>query len=69
MTQKTKKIRLAVVTAKANQVFESEADAKKWINKKVRSLGGATPKSLIETEQGYDLVIQTLGKIEFGVIS
>jgi uncharacterized protein (DUF2384 family) len=33
----------------------------------VSSLGGRTPLSLLDTMEGYELVINTLSRIEYGV--
>nr|WP_315215725.1 MbcA/ParS/Xre antitoxin family protein [uncultured Duganella sp.] len=34
-----------------------------------RSLGGKAPLSLLDTEAGYELVLDTLGRIEHGIVS
>lgn len=52
---------------RAIAVFEEEESARTWMNSGVRSLGGETPLSLLDTEAGYELVMDTLARIEYGV--
>ncbi len=51
------------------EVLEDELAAKEWIKCKNRSLGGEAPLSILDTEAGYELVLDTLSRIEYGVIS
>lgn len=44
-------------------------DARMWLSRPIRSLGGVVPLSMMDTEAGFDMVIQTLGRIEHGVVS
>ncbi|WP_220476902.1 antitoxin Xre/MbcA/ParS toxin-binding domain-containing protein [Massilia cavernae] len=46
-----------------------EEAAKTWLRQNNRSLGGEVPLSLLDTEVGYELVLDTLGRIEHGVVS
>ena len=52
---------------------EAEADqadaeaAKAWLQREIRSLGGVTPLSLLDTDPGVDMVMDTLGRIEQGI--
>lgn len=64
-----KALRLAKALERANSVFENEKWAKLWLSTENRALGGVTPLSLLETDTGYELVIDTLARIEYGVIS
>ncbi|MBK4736756.1 type II RES/Xre toxin-antitoxin system antitoxin [Noviherbaspirillum pedocola] len=57
------------VFERANEVLEDEEAARNWIIRENRSLGGESPLSLLDTEAGYELVLDTLGRIEHGVIS
>ena len=52
---------------RALEVFEDETAARAWINGPVSSLGGTTPLSLLDTSEGYERVMDTLGRIETGV--
>lgn len=61
--------RIAKVFQRANDVFESDESAKYWMLREIRSLGGVTPISLLDTDPGYELVMDTLGKIEHGIPS
>lgn len=57
------------VLERAMQVLEDDEAARMWISHKNRSLGNEAPLSLLDTEVGYELVLDTLGQIEHGVIS
>lgn len=57
------------VLQRAQAVFEDVPAARIWITRDNRSLGGVSPLSLLDTEAGYELVLDTLGRIEYGVIS
>jgi len=53
----------------AQAVLEDEAAAIAWINRENRALGGEAPLALLDTEAGYELVQDTLSRIEYGVLS
>lgn len=50
-------------------VLEDEEAARVWVKQSNRSLGGEAPLSLLDTEVGYELVLDTLGRIAHGVVS
>lgn len=55
------------VFERAVQVLEDDDAARQWINRENRALGGESPLSLLDTEAGYELVLDTLARIEYGV--
>lgn len=57
------------VWSRTLEVLEDEDAARSWIGRNNRSLGGEAPLSLLDTEVGYELVLDTLGRIENGVVS
>ncbi len=57
------------IWTRAVEVFEEDESARAWIKRKNRSLGGETPLALLDTEVGYELVLDTLGRIEHGIVS
>lgn len=57
------------VWSRAVEVLEDEDSARKWISRENRSLGGEVPLALLDTEVGYELVLDTLARIEYGVVS
>lgn len=61
--------RVERVLSRARAVLEDASAAQTWISRSNRSLGGVSPLSLLDTEAGYELVLDTLGRIEYGVIS
>lgn len=54
---------------RAVEVLEDEEAAFTWLTTGNRSLGGVLPLSLLDVELGYELVLDTLGRIEYGVVS
>ena len=57
------------VRKRAVAVLEDQQAANQWMQRNNRSLGGETPLALLDTEAGYELVIDTLGRIEYGVVA
>ena len=57
------------VWTRALGVLEDGPSARRWITQENRSLGGEAPLSLLDTEAGYELVLDTLGRIEYGIVS
>lgn len=68
-TEQDRVYRAEKVLARAVQVLEDEDAARTWLNRENRSLGGEIPLALLDTEPGYELVLDTLGQIEYGVVS
>ena len=62
-------LRSAKALARAEEVFEDHASAAAWFKREIRSLGGVTPVSLMDTDSGFELVMKTLGRIEYGVVA
>lgn len=61
--------RVEKVWTRALGVLEDEQSAKRWITRENRSLGGEAPLALLDTAAGYELVLDTLGRIEYGIVS
>lgn len=57
------------VTKRAQEVFGGEKSAKKWLATPIRALGGVTPLSLLESEHGFKVVMDALGRNEAGVVA
>jgi putative toxin-antitoxin system antitoxin component (TIGR02293 family) len=57
------------VWSRAVEVLEDEGAARCWISQSNRALGGEAPLALLDTQAGYQLVLDTLGRIEYGVVS
>ena len=62
-------LRLARVLAAATDVLGSEAKARDWLVVENRALGGAVPIKLLDTGIGFQEVLDTLKRIEYGVHS
>jgi putative toxin-antitoxin system antitoxin component (TIGR02293 family) len=59
-------LRLARVLARAAEVFESEASARRWLVEPNLALAGRKPLSLLTNDLGTELVLNELGKIDYG---
>lgn len=57
------------VLARTLAVLEDTPSAQAWLVQTNRSLGGEAPLSLLDTEAGYELVLDTLGRIEYGIVA
>jgi putative toxin-antitoxin system antitoxin component (TIGR02293 family) len=51
------------------EVFGDEGSFNNWLRSKVPSLGNQTPLSYLDTPFGFQLVDQTLGRIEHGIFA
>lgn len=60
-------LRATKVLVQAIEVFEDEASAQTWMKREIRSLGGVPPLSLLDTYSGYEIIMDTLGRIEQGI--
>ena len=61
--------RLARVAARAEEVLGSRETAERWLKEPLPTLGGETPLSLLDTDEGAQQVGDVLGRIEHGVFS
>ena len=62
-----KLLRVASAIAQAEDVFDDLENALDWLRSPVIVLGGATPFSLLDTEVGGEIVMNTLGRIAYGI--
>ena len=51
------------------EVFEDKSNFNTWLNSKSVSLGGRTPKDLLDTKFGISMVKDELGRIEHGILA
>src|SRR4051812_10847462 len=59
-------LRLARVLARATEIFEGRASARRWLEAASIPLGGRRPLDLLATDVGAELVLGELGKIDAG---
>ena len=64
-----KSVRVARALVKARRVFEDDDSARRWLLTPSKALGGARPLSLLESADGFTLVMDELGRIDYGVYS
>lgn len=62
-------VRLARVVARGEDVFGDRESAMNWLQQKNHSLNQETPLSLLDTDIGAEIVLDTLGRIEHGVFA
>lgn len=67
--ESAKMLRVARVMQRAVEVFEGRDAALHWLKGANRALGGVTPLSLLDTDLGAEAVLDTLGRIEYGVFA
>jgi putative toxin-antitoxin system antitoxin component (TIGR02293 family) len=58
--------RINLVRAFAQRVWENDADAEEWLNRRHLELQDATPISLLGTEEGCRRVEAVLAALEYG---
>lgn len=58
---------LAKTVARTEDVFGDLSNGLAWLRSSNISLGGVAPISLLDTELGAELVIDVLGRIEYGI--
>lgn len=61
--------RLARLVALAEEVFENDDRARRWLHAAQRGLGDRAPLDLVQTEAGAREVEDLLGRIEYGVLN
>ncbi len=62
-------LHIAKVIAKGNEVFHDKKKLILWLNAPHRGLSGNTPFAMLASRFGADLVLEELGRIEWGVYS
>jgi putative toxin-antitoxin system antitoxin component (TIGR02293 family) len=62
----SERLRYRIVLQAARRVFESETDARAWLDEPSIPLGNVTPRSLLCTEHGMNQVLYELGQMEYG---
>lgn len=58
---------LALVIAEAEHVFESPIAAIEWVYAPSTALGDVAPFDLLKSDNGVQLVLSELGRIEYGL--
>lgn len=62
-------LRLVRVVARGEEVLGDRTAARAWVRRPNRSLGSVTPFELLETDVGFEAVMNALGRLEHGVFS
>lgn len=62
-------IKISEVVAKGIEVFENKEKFLLWLKQKNLALGGHIPMELLKSTFGAELVIDELGRMEYGVLS
>jgi len=64
-----KAIELARLYQRGTEVFGTLDNFNDWMKTPNYTLNGETPLNLLDTSIGFELILQTLGRIEYGVFS
>lgn len=62
-------LQIAEVISKGSRVFSSIKDLQRWLHSPSMALGNETPVSFLDTSFGARIVIDELGRLEYGVYS
>jgi putative toxin-antitoxin system antitoxin component (TIGR02293 family) len=62
-------IHIAEVLAKGTEIFKEKSKLLLWLNTPHKVFSGNTPFSLLGSRFGTELILEELGRIEFGVYS
>jgi putative toxin-antitoxin system antitoxin component (TIGR02293 family) len=60
-------VQMIKVVIRAVGIFKEYERAMEWLKSPCYSIGGEIPTSLLDTSEGIELVMDTLGRIEHGV--
>lgn len=67
--QSERLIELARLYARGEEVFEGLENFKTWMAAPVGALGNKKPKEFLDTSIGIDLLLEELGRIEYGIFA
>jgi len=59
-------LRILRATRRAEEVFGDEEEGRAWITSPLTAFGGRRPLDYLDTQDGYELVTDELGRIAFG---
>jgi len=62
-------LQIAEVSARGTEVFQDKEKFILWMNHPCVSFANKTPKSLLKSKFGVDMILDELGRIEHGVFS
>lgn len=58
--------RVAQTFKRAIELFGDDATAREWMSTKLLALGDRTPLELLDSSAGYEMVLNTIGRIAYG---
>ena len=61
--------RVAQVFKRSIDVFGNAETAREWMSTRVPSLGDRTPLELLDSSAGYQMVLNTIGRIAYGALA
>lgn len=62
-------VQLVKVLCRATKIFDNHDKAMNWLKSPCFALGDQIPVGLLDTTEGTELVMDTLGRIEYGVFA
>ena len=67
--QSERVVELARLYSRGEEVFGNLESFKEWMNSTVMALGNIKPKELLDTSLGIEILMNELGKIEYGIFA
>lgn len=61
--------RVAQAFKRAIELFGNEETAREWMSTKLLGLGDRTPLELLDSSAGYEMVLNTIGRIAYGAVA
>ncbi len=62
-------LQITEVVAKGTEVFADQENFLKWIQQPNKAFAQQTPMNLLKSRFGTDMIIDELGRIEYGIFS
>ncbi|MEJ0103504.1 MAG: antitoxin Xre-like helix-turn-helix domain-containing protein [Bacteroidota bacterium] len=67
--QSERVIELAKIYSRGEEVFGTLDAFKEWMNGSVMALGNKRPKEFLDTSMGIEMLMDELGRIEYGIFA
>ena len=67
--QSERLVELAFLYARGEEVFNTMDQFKLWMSSPVMALGNKMPKEFLDTSMGIDMLMDELGRIEYGIFA
>ncbi|VAV82951.1 hypothetical protein MNBD_DELTA01-2007 [hydrothermal vent metagenome] len=62
-------LQIALIAARGGEVFGGKEQFIEWLNFPCKALDSKTPRSLLHSRFGADMILDELGRLEHGIVS